>query len=251
MSKIEYKIFAFRAVDEPNLCQQYVKGHLKVLTDYGIENVTSNNNTWTKNSNIYCIGLKSNNDSKLLGGIRIQLADGIHPLPVEDAIGYLDQEIYSRVQDYAINGGIGELSGLWVSNDLKGLSFGHHLVRASIASSNQLNFKTLIGICAGYSLNMFINVGFMIDRSLGNKGDFPYPNKNYLAHVVGILKTSTLKSASAFDKKIMESLRNNIIQNRYEISSKINTNYNLKYLNVSEVNYFLKSNIKPPIKETL
>lgn len=245
-----YKIFAFRAVDEPDLCKQYIAGHVKVLTDYGIQNITSNNNSWNKNPHIYCIGLKEIGTNDLLGGIRIQLADGKNHLPVEDAIAHIDSKIYSMVEDYAINGKVGELSGLWVDNKLKGLGFGPHLVRASIASSNQLNFKTLIGICAKYSLKMFNEVGFIIDKSLGYNGDFPYPNDSYIAHVVGILNAITLQSASKFDKEIMTSLRKDIVQCRTQIcsSNEIKINYNLKYPNVVPLHYnnsSLKEQLNP------
>jgi len=234
-----YKIFAFRAIDEPKLCDQYVTGHVKVLTDYGIKNITSNNNTWINNPHIYCLGLKDIETNELLGGIRIQLADGKDPLPVEVAIGHLDNNIYTMVENYAYNGNVGELSGLWVNNKLKGLGFGPHLVRASIASSNQLNFKTLIGICAGYSLKMFNEVGFIIDKTLGEKGDFPYPNANYIAHVVGILNAITLQSACTYDKDIMKYLRENNIQSQNHIfpEYEVKINYDLRYLNIVPLNY--------------
>jgi len=54
-----FSIRAFRAVDEPELCEEYIKGHVKVLTDFGIANITSNNNEWTKHPHIYCLGLRS------------------------------------------------------------------------------------------------------------------------------------------------------------------------------------------------
>ncbi len=238
MSKIGYKIFAFRAVDEPFLCQQYIKGHVKVLTDYGISNITSNNNTWINNPNIYCLGIYSKLN-ELLGGIRIQIADGIHPLPVEEAVGYMDNKVYEIVTHHAINGGVGELSGLWVNNSLKGLGLGPYLIRASIASSNQLKFQTMIGICAGYSLRMFKNVGFTIDNSLGKSGNFNYPNDNYIAHVVGILNAINLKNASKYDKEIILSLRKNPQKKRIEIDTGVNVhiNYDLNYPKIVQVNY--------------
>jgi hypothetical protein len=237
--KNKFKIFAFRAIDEPELCEQYISGHIKVLTDFKITNITSNNKTWINNPNIYCLGLINDSTNHLLGGIRIQLADGINSLPVEGAIGYLDDKIYTHIKNYAINGGVGELSGLWVDNKLKGLGMGPYLVRASIASSNQLNFKTMIGICAEYSLKMFNNVGFIIDKSLGKKGDFPYPNDNYLAHVVGILNATTLQSATKYDKEIMVSLRANVRQKRIEIDMGINVeiDYDIHYSTVVATNY--------------
>lgn len=239
----EFKIFVFRAIDEPELCKQYIEGHVKVLTDWGIENITSNNANWVNNPNIYCTGLISKDSSFLLGGIRIQIADEINSLPVEKAVGYLDTKIYNLVSKLRINGGAGELSGLWVSNNLKGFGFGPYLVRASIASSIFLNFKTMIGICAQYSLKMFNNVGFVIDKTLGNKGNFNYPNENYIAHVVGILDALTLKDASYYDKDKMLALRNNpqqeIIEN--EANRPVKILYNLMY---KDVGYLVSAHTK-------
>jgi hypothetical protein len=245
-SKRKYRIFAFRAVDEPGLCMEYIDGHIKILTDFGVANITSNNNTWINNPNIYCIGLMDDNTNELLGGIRIQLADGINPLPIEGAIGYMDSKIYDLVEHYAQNGGIGELSGLWVDNKLRGLGMGPYLVRASITSSNQLNFKTLTGICAKYSFQMFNNVGFVIDKSFGLNGGFPYPNEEYITHVVGILNAITLKDARKYDKDIMFSLRENNVQKRIESDKGIEVNiaYSLTYPKVVEVKYMKKASQK-------
>lgn len=236
--KHKYNVVAFRAVDEPKLCNEYVKGHIKVLTDFGIDNITSNNETWTKNPNIYCLGL-FNESVELLGGIRIQLANGINPLPIEDAIGYIDKRVCLLVENYALNGGIGELSGLWIDNRLRGLGMGWYMVRAAIASSSQLNFKTMIGICGDVTLNMFTSVGFVVDKSLGENGNFLYPNDELIAHVVGILNAITLESATKYDKEIMVSLRKNSLQKRIECDTgiKVEINYQLNYPNTTEVNY--------------
>lgn len=233
-----FKIIAFRAVDEPDLCLQYVKGHVKVLTDYGISNITSNNNLWVNNPNIYCLGLHSES-GELMAGIRIQLADGINPLPIEKAIGLMDNKIYDIVEKHALDGGIGELSGLWVDNRLKGMAIGWYMVRAAIASSNQLNFKTMIGICGDVTLKMFNNVGFTIEKGLGNHGQFYYPKEDLIAHAVGILDAITLDNAVDYDKTIMQSLRNKTHQKRIESDTKINVciDYNLKYPNVAKVVY--------------
>jgi ribosomal protein S18 acetylase RimI-like enzyme len=236
-----YKVFAFRAVDRPEICQDYIKGHIKVLADYGIKNITSNNNTWSENLDIYCLALISE-ENELLGGIRIQLANGISALPIEDAIGHMDENIYDIVESHALNGGVGELSGLWVDNRLKGLGIGWYMVRAAIASAKQLNFKTMIGICGDVTLKMFSNVGFVIDKKLGNDGQFYYPNEELIAHAVGILNAITLDNALKYDKEIMISLREKIILNRVETDRGIDINikYDLKYPNIISVEYLKK-----------
>jgi ribosomal protein S18 acetylase RimI-like enzyme len=225
-----YKVIGFKAVDNPEICKEYIAGHTKILTDYGIKNITSNNNSWINNKDIYCLALKSQN-GELLGGIRIQLANDIYPLPIEDAIGHIDSSIYSLVKKHATDGGIGELSGLWVNNKLKGLGIGWYMVRAAIASSSQLNLKTLIGICGDVTLKMFKNVGFIIDKTLGNNGQFHYPNETLIAHAVGILDAVTLNEASHYDKEIMNALRENFIQRRIENDQKsdVTIEYNLIY----------------------
>ncbi|PCJ26329.1 MAG: hypothetical protein COA97_05980 [Flavobacteriales bacterium] len=248
MNSIEhqYKIFAFRAIDEPELCKQYIEGHIKVLTDYGIANITSNNNSWVTNPNIYCLGLWSES-KELLGGIRIQLADGKNLLPIEEAIGYMENDIYNIVKTYALNGGIGELSGLWIDNRLRGLGIGWYMVRAAIASSSQLNFKTMIGICGDVTLTMFNNVGFVVDKSIGDNGQFYYPNEDLIAHVVGILNAITLESAIEYDKDIMVSLRKDSQQQRIEndTDTEVCINYNLIYPKVVSIDFSNEvSNIK-------
>ncbi len=237
----KYNVFTFRAIDHPELCEEYIHGHIRVLLDYGIENITSNNNDWVNNPDVYCLGLKSQ-EGELLGGIRIQLANGVYHLPIENAIGYVEKRIYEVVEYYALNGGVGELSGLWVSNRLKGLGIGWYLVRAAIASANQLNFGTLVGICGEVTLQMFKNVGFEVDESLGNKGTFLYPNERLIAFAVGILDLTTLKSAATYDKDIMLSLRESIKINRVENDKNIDVSvfYNLKYKKISKLKYVKK-----------
>jgi len=155
----------------------------------------------------------------------------------------MDARIYDVVKNYAYNGGTGELSGLWVSNKLKGVGMGPYLVRAIISSANQLDFITLIGICGENTLPMFKNVGFLIDRSLGKNGGFPYPTEDLTAHVVGILNAVTLESAASFDKGIMTLLRENPIIDRTESNNKFisEINYNLLYKNVGLNIYGLNS----------
>lgn len=204
----------YRAVNEPETNRAYVEGHIQVLKDYGIESITSNNYLWTQHPNTYCFIASS--DNELVGGIRIQVADGIVPLPVEQAVGKMDPGIYSLIKYYAINGGVGELCGLWNSKKVKGVGISVILVRAAISTINQLRFQTLSGICAEYSLKMFQDVGFVTNTNLGNNGTFIYPNENYIARVVGILNGATLDTATAFDRERMLTLRQKPVQERIE-----------------------------------
>lgn len=225
------RIFVFRAIDEVELCKEYLQGHVKVLSDYGIENITTNNDLWINNPNVYCVVARDMDSRRLLGGARIQIADGENPLPVELAVGYMDGSLYDKVEYYSINGGVGESCGLWIAKEASGLGISRYLMWGSISSANQLKFSTMLGICASYTLNLFSDIGFKIDYSLGNKGGFPYPNNQYIANVIGILDAVSMTTASIRDQNIMFSLRKNPIQNRMEENkgNYCNVYYNLVY----------------------
>lgn len=231
-----FYIRAYRAIDEPITCNDYILGHVQVLKDYGIENITSNNNTWINNPNMYCF-IATDTEGELVGGIRIQVADGKNPLPVETAIEKIDIRIRYTIKKYAIDGGVGELCGLWNSKKVKGIGLSVILIRAAISAINQLKFNTLTGICAEYSLNMFQNVGFVVDTKLGDEGVFIYPNENYIARVVGILNGNTLQTALDYDKEKMLSLRKKPLQKRIEKGPKgeFTVDYNVIIKNVTNI----------------
>lgn len=186
---------------------QYMEGHVKVLKDYGITNITSNNNDWMFNPCMYCVIAVDPESGEMKGGIRVQVADEKTPLPVEKAVGRMDSKIHQVVHNYFENGGVGELCALWTSKSIAGLGVSVLLTRAGISITNQLDIKTLVGICAEYTLKMFTQVGFQVDYSLGVNGEFPYPNQTYVARVLGIMNAESLEAAAEYDKVRMRSLR--------------------------------------------
>lgn len=209
------RIRAFKAIDEPETCNDYISGHKAVLTDYGVSNITSAKPTWLNNENVYLVIAQLENN-EVVGGIRIQVADGVLPLPIETALGHMDEKVYTIVAHYRNNGGVGELCGLWNAKVVAGKGISMLLTRASIAIVDKINFKTLVGICADYTLPMFSKVGFVVDTSMGLNGEFAYPNPNYITRVLGILNAETLETAEEYDKERMLTLRRNPDQTRTE-----------------------------------
>jgi hypothetical protein len=207
---------AFRAIDDPSACESYLKGHIQVLLDYNIIKVTSYNKAWTLNPYAYVIVAEMESTGEMVGAIRLEVSSGVYPLPIENAIGGLDSRIYDVVRHYRDNGGVGELCGLWNAKEVKGWGISVLLTRAAISIINQLNFKTLVGICAEYTLKMFTDVGFIVDKSLGNNGEFPYPDERYVTRTLGILNAETLETAQPYDKERMFGLRHNPVQRRSE-----------------------------------
>jgi hypothetical protein len=229
---MKIKIRAFRAINELETCNLFSEGHVKILTDYGITNITTNNTGWMSNPNMYCIIASSFDETEILGGIRLQISDDENYLPVELAIGKMDDKIYPLIKKLREDGGVGELCALWNTKKIAGVGISMLLTRAGISIVNQLNIKTLVGICADYTLKMFEQVGFVVNKSLGVNGEFLYPNENYKARVLGILNAVSLENTAEFDKARIRSMRENPIQNYVEIGSKnnIEINYNLSFI---------------------
>lgn len=226
MDKIRF--IAFHPQNNPSLAQQFIDGHKQVLKDYGISNITSNNNTWADNPSVYAV-VAFNEDDVMVGGIRVQVADGLSPLPVEKAVGHLDPTIFSLIKKYSSEG-VGELNALWNAKSVAGMGISLLLTRAGISIVNQTECNILMGICADYTLKMFRKVGFVVDDSLGDGGEFVYPNENYIARVLGILNAKNMATAEDIDRERILSLRNSPEQTAIEDGGKgpVTIVYNLK-----------------------
>ena len=224
----DVNVYVYQANNCPKLNKIYVKGHTQVLIDYGVKMVTSRKPTWINHNKTHCI-VAIDSDNEMVGGIRIQIADWIKPLPMEVAISPLDEGIHDLVRKQK-DIGVGELCGLWNSKKVAGKGLSYALTRAAVAYVEELSFEILMGICAEYSLGMFQSVGFEVDKSLGNNGEFPYPTEKYITQVVGILNAKKLKSASPEEKKLILELRKNLDISREEHgkSGSLKLKYNLK-----------------------
>lgn len=224
------KFKAFRAVNDPGTCIKFKEEHRNVLRDYGISNITTNTDGWMYDPNVYCLVAESYDDGRVLGGVRIQVSAEGSLLPLELAVGKMDEKVHSIVKNFRDNGGVGELCALWNAKAVAGMGVSVLMVRAIVAASAQLPISALMCICADYTLQMFMNAGFVIDDSLGMNGEFAYPNANYTARVLGIMNPRVLDSANAYDKTRMQALRENPEQTITEkgAAAQIKVNYSLR-----------------------
>src|SRR5690606_16939109 len=133
---------AFRAIDEPEACARFIEGHRKVLEIFGITMITSNKALWVNHKNTYVILVESKEDGRPLGGARLQIADDKLALPIEDAVGVVDKNIYDIVDKYK-SSKTGELCGLWNSREVAGYGIGSaFLTRAIIVIARKLNVRS-------------------------------------------------------------------------------------------------------------
>jgi hypothetical protein len=177
----EIQIRAFRATDDPETCRKFIAGHRKVLSIYGIENITTNTDDWMFNRSIFVIVVETLDGEKLYGGARIQVSDGIHPLPIEEATGKMDPRIYDIVRKYAENGA-GELSGLWNSREVAGFGIGSLFPsRVALALASQIGIKTMFSLCSPTTVRFKDWIGGKLMEDIGQKGTFYYPKIDLIA----------------------------------------------------------------------
>src|SRR5690606_10631730 len=169
------RLRAFRAVDDLESCQKFLKGHEHVLTSIGVKKVTSSNAEWMYNPAAFVIIVESLDQQKVYGGARVHVAGGTEPLPIEQATAKLDSGIYDLVKEYA-RYGTGAGCGLWNSREIAGYGIGSiFLSRAGVSISRRIGIRSLFALCAPYTVKLAENIGYVQDTRLGNNGTFYYP----------------------------------------------------------------------------
>ena len=202
---MELRIRAFRAVDDLAACQRYVKGHMEVLQRYGITMITSANIEWFINPNVVVIAAESLDGKEMYGGMRIHLYGGSQALPIEDAVGKLDNSIYGMVKERS-KLGTGEFCGMWNSRGVAGLGISYVLTSAGTSVISQLGCDTMFVLCAEYTVHMVERVGFKVISELGNNGTFYYPKLNLVATAL-IKKYKDFSGADPTETELIKGLR--------------------------------------------
>lgn len=200
-------IRAFRAVNDPEACDRFISGHRRVLEAHGVKKVTSSNDDWKYNPAVFVVNVESHDKTKVYGGARIHVADGLTPLPIELAAGYKDPAIYSRVHE-ARRYGTGELCGLWNSIEVAGMGIGSYFAtRAAVSISTQIGIKSIWGLCAPYTVRWAQRLGSEIVKDIGNNGTFFYPKLDLIATVVLMSDSNDLSHIRPYERERIVQLR--------------------------------------------
>lgn len=206
----EIKIRAFRATDDPKTCMKFIEGHRRVLSIYGIENITSNTEAWMYNPAIFVIVVESLDGEKLYGGARMQVADGITPLPIEEATGKMDPKIYDIVKYYS-QFGAAELSGLWNSKEVAGFGIGSLFPsRVCLAITEQIGVEVIFSLCSPTTLRFKNWIGGVELEAIGNKGTFFYPNLDLIATALYTRDAVNLPECHPREREKIFHLRRNL-----------------------------------------
>ncbi len=200
-------IRAYRATGDLNLNQAFLDGHQKVLEEFNLSNISTNTPKWFTHNNTIVLVVEYN--GSLIGGARIQIVDDELSLPVIDAVAHFDEKIYSLVAEKKDDGGACELCGLWNARVLPpNLGLTRMVSVAAVSIVNQLNIKNIFAICAGYTLYPAMRMGMVIQKSVGENGEFVYPNSNFRARVL-CMNGFTLETSNAEFKRDILEVRSN------------------------------------------
>ncbi len=181
LTEKDIRIRAFRATEDQDTCLKFIEGHKKVLSIYGLENISTNVDSWIYNPSIFVVVVEPLDGEKLYGGVRLQCADLIHPLPIEDAIGKMDRTIHEIVKQSS-QSGAAEISGLWNSKEVAGLGIGSFFPsRSTFVIAEQLGISTFFALCAPATVRFNQWLGSKVLTRVGNNGTFYYPKLDLIA----------------------------------------------------------------------
>ncbi len=205
--KPEIRLRAFRAVDDPDTCDAFIKGHTQVLTSIGVTKVTSSKHEWAQNPDAFVMVVESLDGSRVYGGARVHVAGGHQLLPIEQATGTMDPRIHNLVYQYAQEG-TGELCGLWNSREIAGYGVGSiFLIWVSAAIANQLGLQSLFALCAPYTVKPVKGIGMELVPTVGNQGTFYYPKLDLVATAMVLKDVNNLPLANDEDRSSVIRIR--------------------------------------------
>jgi len=190
------RIRAFRAVEEPDTCAEFLRQHRKVLEDFGIEHVNTNNDHWKDDPDTYLIIATSDKDG-MIGGLRLEVSKQGRVLPIVDALHSLDGRIDQEVNRWSSNG-CAEICGLWNANRYANRGLPTLLGYAAVAVANQIGVESMVCLIAHYTLRHALRVGFTIMGDVGHEGTFTYPIPSIKA--IAMVMPNTLLLNDAQDK---------------------------------------------------
>ncbi len=205
---VRAKVKIFRAVDDQDSCKKFLEGHVNVLKVFGVTQVTTASNDWFFNPNVYVVLIESF-EGEAWGGVRVHVAHEDYPLPMEDATRKIDPKMRDFIGKLRLNGGTGELCGLWNAREVGGMGIGTlFLMWAGISVvSSIIQISTLVALCAQHTFQICLEKGFEVVHEVGNKGTFYYPKDDLVATAVIIQDPKNLSKATELEKKLILELR--------------------------------------------
>ncbi|QQR86444.1 MAG: hypothetical protein IPJ76_17950 [Flavobacteriales bacterium] len=207
-------IRAYRAVDEPSTCREFLRGHAKVLEDFGIQNVTTNNPLWCSDPDTYVL-VAITKEHGMIGGIRLEVSKPGRILPMQDALKKFEPGIAMRMAGMG-KYGMAEVCGLWVANQMVGKGLPGLLALSAVSMANQIGMSSLVCLVAHYTLRQAVRSGFTPISDIGDQGKFSYPIPSITAYAMAVPDAISLETTPTAQREALMSLRLRPVQERSE-----------------------------------
>jgi hypothetical protein len=207
-------IKAFKAVDDPAACEEYVREHVKVLEDIGVFTALKPDLSWIEDPNVIVI-TAHHEVLGLVAGIRVHVASFGNELPMQKHLSKLDNRISAYLGDLLPNGN-GEICGLWNAHRFAGRGVPMLLMETAVAIANQVGLTSMVTFIAEYVAPYAAQSGFKLMDRLQNGGVFIYPIPSIKSHAMVLDDALSMCSADPLHRQRILSLRLRPHQKRSE-----------------------------------
>ncbi|NNK80965.1 MAG: hypothetical protein HKO93_05675, partial [Flavobacteriales bacterium] len=145
-----FELRTFRAIDEPDLAQEFFTGHQEELKKMGLKDMNFARQEWLMDPDVYIMGLFSG--KKMVGGSRIHLYHPEKHFPFEEAILENVPEMIQALSKFR-DAYQAEWCGLWLSSKFKGLGLAEMMNRTAISFSHSIGLEVIFGICPRHTMD--------------------------------------------------------------------------------------------------
>lgn len=203
-----FRLIAFKAINDRARCDKFIEGHRQVLESIGVKKVTSTNEDWTRNPDVIVVIVESVEDGLVYGGARIHKANPEFPLPMVEAIEELDNSIKDVISK-DLDGGTGEICGLWNSRTITGLGIGAiFMSKACLALTPKLGLTSLYALFAPTTVKLGLEMGYEILTEVGDNGTFFYPKLDLVATAMKLYDAVNLPKTTEEHRESIFEIRN-------------------------------------------
>lgn len=228
-TKSTFRVRAFKAIDDFDSCIRFFEGHQKILSNHGLTKIFSSTPDWMHSTSTYLVVIESNDGNEMFGGLRIQLANAVSILPIEEAIGKVEPAIHDVVKHFAQNG-TGEICGLWNSVNAAGMGISTMFpLRAALAICKQIGVTSLFFLASPASVRFGSLFGARILNEIGNNGTIYYPKLDLLATAFILEDVIELVQAHPRERQKIFGLREKLNFSREEKSPFKDFNMTIDY----------------------
>ncbi len=203
MDKITIR--AFRAVDEPETCHEFLQEHVRVLADLGVDSVVKPDTSWMNDPGT-TVFVAEHPELGLVAGIRLEYAWQDRPLRMQTCVAPMAPQVtplLNELQPY----GNAELCGLWNAHRFAGRGVPWLLIKAAIACASQLGLSTVVTFIAEYVAPYAEKVGFSPIDGIGQNGRLVYPIPAIQTWAMALYDATTLSNVNSVIRKDLISLR--------------------------------------------